>query len=35
LTHVNKRVIGFSIFASHCGLYKKERVEGKVREKVN
>jgi hypothetical protein len=34
LTHVNKRVIDFSIFASHYDLYKKERVLRKRKSKL-
>ena len=34
LTHVNKTVIDFSIFASHCDLYKKERVLGTRKSKL-
>lgn len=34
LTHINKSVIDFSIFASHCDLYKKERVLGKRKSKL-
>jgi hypothetical protein len=34
LTHVNKRVIDFSISASHCDSYKKERVLGKRKSKL-
>jgi hypothetical protein len=34
LTHVNRRVIDASTFASHCDLYKKERVLGKRKSKL-